>query len=91
MRPLQSKHQQGETTLLDDTTLAAQAALKGSVGGVQALLQVQASYSAKTTTFESAIAILIKLFGVDRETAIVLLGNPIIETNGTNNTNNSGT
>lgn len=71
---------------IDDATKQAQATLKGSVGGVQALLQVQASYAAKTTTFESAIAILELIFGFTREQAIKLLGSPeIITDNGSTN------
>lgn len=67
------------TDVVDDTTASAQAQLKGSVGGVQSLLEVQASYVAGTTTYESAIAILDLIFGFNREQAIRLLGNP--ETN----------
>jgi len=36
--------------LLDDKTLEAQASLKGSVGGVQALLEIQSSYAQGLTT-----------------------------------------
>jgi len=57
-------------------TAQAQAQLKGSVGGVQSLLEVQASYAQGTTTYESAIAILDLIFGFNREQAIRLLGNP---------------
>jgi hypothetical protein len=65
---------QNET--LDSKTLDAQAQLKGSVGGVQSILEVQASYVAGTTSYESAIAILDLIFGFNREQAIRLLGNP---------------
>jgi hypothetical protein len=65
-----------EIPVLDDTTLNAQAQLKGSVGGVQSLLEVQASYVAGTTSYESAIAILDLIFGFNREQAVRLLGNP---------------
>lgn len=61
---------------IDQTTLDAQAQLKGSVGGVQSLLEVQSSYAAGTTTYESAIAILDLIFGFNRDQAIRLLGNP---------------
>lgn len=64
---------------LDSKTIDAQAQLKGSVGGVQSLLEVQASYVAGTTTYEAAIAILDLIFGFTREQAIRLLGNPIKE------------
>ena len=65
-----------EVSGIDQTTLDAQAQLKGSVGGVQSLLEVQASYAAGTTTYESAIAILDLIFGFNREQAIRLLGSP---------------
>jgi len=61
---------------ITNETAQAQAQLKGSVGGVQSLLEVQASYAAGTTTYESAIAILDLIFGFDRKSAIRLLGNP---------------
>jgi len=65
-----------EGGIIDDVTANAQASLKGSVGGVQSLLEVQASYAAGTTTYESAIAILDLIFGFNREQAVRLLGNP---------------
>jgi len=64
---------------LDDKTLEAQAQLKGSVGGVQALLEVQAAYVAGTTTYEAAIAALDLIFGFTRDQAVRLLGNPKID------------
>lgn len=74
-------------TLIDSKTLEAQANLKGSVGGVQSLLEVQASYVAGTTTYEAAIAILDLIFGFSRPQAIRLLGNPEKDTqNGTDTT-----
>jgi len=65
-----------ENAVVDDVTGNAQAQLKGSVGGVQSLLEVQSSYAAGTTTYESAIAILDLIFGFNREQAIRLLGKP---------------
>jgi hypothetical protein len=64
---------------LNNKTLEAQASLKGSVGGVQSLLEVQNSYSQGITTYESAIAIFDLIFGFDRNQAIRLLGNPLKE------------
>ena len=64
---------------VDDATLQAQAQLKGSVGGVQSLLEVQASYVSGTTTYEAAIAILDLIFGFNREQAIRLLGTPTVK------------
>lgn len=69
-----------QAVTLDDKTLDAQAQLKGSVGGVQSLLEVQDSYAAGTTSYESAIAILDLIFGFNREQAVRLLGNPEKET-----------
>ena len=65
-----------EGGIVDDVTANAQAQLKGSVGGVQSLLEIQASFSAGTTSYESAIAILDLIFGFNREQAVRLLGNP---------------
>lgn len=66
---------------LDDKTLEAQANLKGSVGSVQALLEIQASYSQGLTTYESAINMLDLIYGYNREQAVRLLGAPkIVET-----------
>jgi hypothetical protein len=44
-------------------TQRAQAELRGSVGGVQGILQIQASVSAGITTPDSAIAILVSVYG----------------------------
>ena len=66
--------------VLDEKTLEAQANLKGSVGGVQALLEIQASYASGTTTYESAINMLDIIYGYSRDTAIRLLGKPKLDT-----------
>lgn len=65
---------------LDEETLKAQANLKGSVGGVQALLEIQASYAQGLTTYESAINMLDIIYGYNREQAVRLLGQPKKET-----------
>ena len=54
----------------------AQATLRGSVGGVNSILAIQASVSAKTTTLDSGVAMLINIFGYSEEVAIRILGNP---------------
>lgn len=64
----------------DDETRSAQAALRGSVGGVQGILNIQSSVSSETTDFESAIAILVEIYGFTRTIASKLLGRPEIET-----------
>lgn len=68
-----------EDTISDNSspeTLAAQAALRGSVGGVQGILAVQASVSAGTTTREAALSILTIIYGFTEEQANDLLGEP---------------
>jgi len=54
----------------------AQAMLKGSVGGVTALLELQKSVSEGTTDRGAAIAILEEIYGVDTATAERMLGTP---------------
>jgi hypothetical protein len=53
-----------------------QAALRGSVGGVQGILAVQASVSNGTTTRDAALSILTIIYGFTDEQANDLLGNP---------------
>lgn len=60
--------------------LDAQAQLKGSVGGVQALLQIQQSVSQGLTDAESAIVIISEIFGFRLEIARKMLGTPEITT-----------
>lgn len=67
---------QADAPILDNETLKAQASLKGSVGGVQALLDIQNSYAEGTTDYESAVAMLDIIFGYNAEQAVKLLGNP---------------
>ena len=54
----------------------SQAMLKGSVGGVTALLELQKSVSEGTTDRGAAIAILEEIYGVDTLTAEKMLGTP---------------
>lgn len=70
------KTEEGAPVEITDETAKAQAQLKGSVGGVSALLEIQNSYSQGLTTYESAIAMLDIIFGYDRATAVRLLGDP---------------
>lgn len=65
---------------VDDKTKEAQAALRGSVGGVQGILAIQQSYSQQLTDLESAITILVEIYGFTREVALSLLGSPEIVT-----------
>jgi hypothetical protein len=61
---------------VDPATLAAQAALKGSVGGVQGILGIQSAVAAGNTSFESGLTILMEIYGFDRPIASALLGQP---------------
>lgn len=54
----------------------AKANLKGSVGGVQGILQLQQSVAAGTTDFESAVALLVEIYGFDEAKARRILGTP---------------
>ncbi len=59
----------------------SQAELKGSVGGVTALLDIQKSVAEGTTDRYAAIEIIKEIFGIAEETASKMLGTPkVIET-----------
>lgn len=79
--------------VVDTRTLEAQAALRGSVGGVTSILAVQAGVSAGTTTYDSGIAILMIVFGFTQQEATALLGEPkvIEEPPQTDNSTNQNT
>jgi hypothetical protein len=62
----------------------AQAMLRGSVGGVTALLAIQQSVSAKTTTKEAGVAMIVNIYGFSEEIAAEMLGNPEIKNTETN-------
>lgn len=62
-----------------DENAIAQAQLRGSVGGVTALLAIQQSVAAGTTTIDSGIAMIINIYGFSREVATQMLGNPTPE------------
>jgi len=59
-----------------DENAKAQAQLRGSVGGVQGILQIQQSYAQGLTSLTSALAILEEIYGFSEEVARELLGNP---------------
>lgn len=52
----------------------AQAQLKGSVGGIQGIIQMQQSVAQGFTTPESAIATLIEIYGIEKSTATAIIG-----------------
>jgi hypothetical protein len=53
--------------------LEAQSTLKGSVGGVQALLQIQQSVASGITSYNSGVTMLEEIFGFDTITAQKIL------------------
>jgi hypothetical protein len=65
----------GETPV--DVEAEAKANLKGSVGGVQGLIQIQTSVSQGITDYEAAVTMLFEIYGFDDATARKLLGNPV--------------
>jgi hypothetical protein len=66
-----------------DINAEAQAALRGSVGGVQGILQIQEGVSTGKTDRSAAIEILKEIYGFSEEKAEALLGNPKKEDDGT--------
>lgn len=73
----------------DERTLEAQAQLRGSVGGVQGILSIQASVSQGITTYDAAIGTLEILYGFTPEQSKILLGDPA-PTTPTDQTQNNG-
>lgn len=57
-------------------TRRAQANLRGSVGGVQGVISIQQSIAAGTTTRESALAMLMHIYGFTEEQANEIIGQP---------------
>lgn len=69
----------GVATPLDtpiDIEAEAKARLKGSVGGVQGILEIQNSVSQGITDYSAAISLLYEIFGFDDATARRILGTP---------------
>lgn len=61
--------------------LEAQANLRGTVGGVQGILAIQASVSQGITDFDSALATMVEIYGFTDETARRILGTPNTQNN----------
>jgi len=59
----------------------AQAELKGSVGGVTALITLQQSVATETTSIESAVEIIKEIYGIEESTARKMLGEIQIDPN----------
>lgn len=58
--------------------LKSQAELKGSVGGITALVTLAQSVSQKTLDLESAVQIVVQIYGFDEPTARTMIGTPTI-------------
>jgi hypothetical protein len=65
-----------EQSIGDVKRIESQATLKGSVGGVQALLQIQQAVSQQLTDLESAVVIIEEIYGINNELARKMLGTP---------------
>ena len=64
----------GDVVSTDAETLKAQAGLRGSVGGVTGVLEIQTSVKEGTTDVSSAITILVEIYGFTIKVAKALLG-----------------
>ena len=64
------------TPAIDQKRLEAQANLKGTVGGVQGILEIQRSVSTGITQRDAAIALLVEIYGFNNEQASNIIGNP---------------
>lgn len=71
----------GDANQQEVETRQAQATLRGSVGGVQGVLSIQASVVAGTTTLDSAMSMLTIIFGFTEEQASEILGQPKTQNN----------
>lgn len=72
--PVDSEDETANSLGLSKEQLEAQANLKGSVGGVQGILQLQASVVEGKTQYSAAVAILVEIYGVTDEKARAFLG-----------------
>ncbi len=61
---------------VDQKRLDAQATLKGTVGGVQGILEIQKSVAQGITDRDAAIALLIEIYGFSEEQAVNVVGTP---------------
>lgn len=64
------------TNALDMVQAEAQAKLKGTVGGVQGILEIQRSVSDGITDVEAAVVLLEEIYGFSTETARRIVGKP---------------
>lgn len=68
--------QTAEQSIGDIKRIESQATLKGSVSGVQALLQIQQAVSSGLTDLESAVVIIEEIYGITSDLARKMLGTP---------------
>ena len=80
--PLLTKEVSQDTAQAENAK--AQAQLKGSVGGIQMLLEIQKSVGAGTTDYAAAIAIIREIYGISEEVAKEMLGTPKLDPNAIN-------
>lgn len=73
-----SLYENAKQNTLKDKKAESQAILRGSVGGVQAILNIQQSVSNGLTDISSAIAIMQEIFGISKKTAAEIIGTPKI-------------
>ena len=69
---------QSEEQLAAKEIRVAQAQLRGSVGGVTAILEIQKSVSEQITSYDAGVAMLENIFGYSNEVAKAMLGEPKI-------------
>jgi len=85
---IKSKSDRSKPTEIEDTVsqeqLDAQANLRGTVGGVQGLIEIQKSISENTTTRESALTMLEEIYGFSKEKSERILGKVINNKNNNN-------
>jgi len=70
--------------------LEAQANLRGTVGGVQGILAIQASVSQGITDFDAALATMVEIYGFTEDTARRILGTPNTQNTQQNENTNTG-
>lgn len=63
-----------QNAVAEQANVEAQANLRGSVGGVQGILELQRSVQDGITSRESAIVVLMQIYGFDEQTANDILG-----------------
>ncbi len=79
IEPLNYGEEAAEATDEENEAITAesQARLKGTVGGVQGILQIQQSVSAGTTQYDAGLEILKDIYGYDDSKARAILGEPV--------------